>query len=223
MTAGRQDGRAAGQDGRTAGRQDGSKAAHHKQWRYVAVIVAGLAIGAWGLVRFGPVPEGVNVGRMAPDFRALDIARGDSVSFREDYLGQVTLVNIWATWCIPCRTEMPALEALYQKLKPHGFRIAAVSVDEGSIEDVRTFARDYGITFDILHDRSGTIEQTFQTTGVPESFLVDKDGVIVRKVIGEHPWNSAANQRIVAQLLGIELPGDSAARAASAAGRVPGG
>jgi len=179
---------------------------NRKQWAYVGVIVAGLALGAWGLVRFAPVPEGVEVGRRAPDFRALDLATGDTVSFRDQYAGGVTLVNIWATWCVPCRVEMPAMERLYQVLEPYGFRIAAVSIDEAGVEPVKAFAAEMGVTFDILHDRSGDIERIYQTTGVPESFLVDRDGVIIRKIIGEHPWDSPANQRIVAQLLGVDLP-----------------
>jgi peroxiredoxin len=77
-----------------------------------------------------------------------------------------------------------------------------VSIDEGSVDDVRAFARDLNLTFDILHDKSGTIEKIYQTTGVPESFLVDRDGTIIRKQIGEHPWNSPANQLIVEELLG---------------------
>lgn len=180
-----------------------------KQWTFVAAIVGGLVLGTWGLVRFAPVPDGAEVGSRAPDFRALNLATGDSVSLREEYAGHVTLVNIWATWCIPCRVEMPAMEALYQELGPQGLRIAAVSIDEGKVEDVKAFRDDYQLSFDILHDKSGGIEQVYRTTGVPESFLLDKDGIIVRKVIGEHPWNSPANQRIIAQLLGIELEADS--------------
>lgn len=192
-----------------------------KQWTWVAAIVGGLVLGAWALVQWAPVPEGAEVGARAPDFRALDLATGDSVSLRETYEGHVTLVNIWATWCIPCRVEMPAMEELYQKLGPHGFRIAAVSIDEGSIEDVKAFRDDYRLSFDILHDKSGRIEQVYQTTGVPESFLIDQDGLIVRKIIGEHPWNSPANQRIIAQLLGIELPETAAAADAPGAGPPP--
>ena len=180
------------------------------QWRWVAAIIAGLVIGAFALVKFAPVPEGVEVGRRAPDFKALDIATGDTVSFRQKYGGQVTLVNIWATWCPPCREEMPAMQKLYDALKDKGFRIAAVSIDEGSLKDVTAFTSSLGLTFDILHDKSGKIETIYQTTGYPESFLIDKNGIIVRKQIGEHPWSSPANQRIVAELLGIELPATAA-------------
>lgn len=173
-----------------------------KQWAYVAAIVGGLGLGAWALVTFAPIPEGAEVGQRAPDFKALNLASGDSVAFRDAYSGSVTLVNIWATWCVPCRAEMPAMQELYDKLKDKGFRIAAVSIDEGSVADVNAFVTELGLTFDILHDKSGAIERIYQTTGVPESFLVDRNGTIIRKQIGEHPWNSAANQRIVEELLG---------------------
>jgi cytochrome c biogenesis protein CcmG/thiol:disulfide interchange protein DsbE len=173
-----------------------------RQWVYVAAIVGGLGLGAWALATFSPIPEGAEVGQRAPDFRAMSLTTGDSVSFREAYKGSVTLVNIWATWCVPCRAEMPAMEQLYSKLKDRGFRIAAVSIDEGNVDDVRAFARDLGLTFDILHDKSGEIEKIYQTTGVPESFLVDREGTIIRKQIGEHPWNSPANHLIVEELLG---------------------
>lgn len=180
-----------------------------KQWLYVVATVAGLVLGAAALVRYGPVPEGAQVGNRAPDFQAHHLLRGDTVSFRKEYTGHVTLVNIWATWCAPCRAEMPAMEELYQAYKDQGFRIAAVSVDEGRPSDVMTFAQDLNLSFDILHDRRGAIQQAYLTTGVPESFLIDRHGVIVRKQLGEHPWSSPANRRIVAQLLGLD-PGTAA-------------
>ncbi len=175
-----------------------------KQWLAVVAIVAALLLGAAVLVKFGPRIEGVEVGKRAPDFDAIRLVQGDSVRFRSQYAGHVTLVNIWATYCIPCRTEMPAIEKLYQQLGPKGLRVVAVSVDEGNGNDVRQFVQDYHLTFDVLRDPAGRIENLYQTTGVPETFLLDKDGIIVKKVIGEHPWSSPANQRIVAGLLGDE-------------------
>jgi cytochrome c biogenesis protein CcmG/thiol:disulfide interchange protein DsbE len=177
-------------------------ASQSKQWVWVGVIVAGLALGAGALVAFGPKIEGVEVGRRAPDYTAVRLGTTDSVSLREASEGKVTLVNIWATWCIPCRAEMPAMEKLYKTLGERGFRILAVSIDDGSPADVQSFVTELGLTFDILHDRSGEIQRVFQTTGVPESFLLDRNGVIVKKVIGEHPWSSPSNQRIISDLLG---------------------
>ena len=174
-----------------------------RQWKMVLVIVAGLVLGAVALVRFGPHIEGVEVGKRAPDYHTIRLGSTDSVSLRGEAQGKVTLVNIWATWCIPCRTEMPALQQLFKDLGPKGLRIIAVSIDDGaSQKDVQSFVNDLGLTFEVLHDKSGDIQRVYQTTGVPESFLLDKNGVIVKKVIGEHPWSSPSNQRIVAELLG---------------------
>ena len=173
-----------------------------KQWLMVGVIVAGLALGAAALVLFGPNIEGVEVGKRAPDYKAARLTSGDSVSIHDAARGHVTLVNIWATWCIPCRAEMPAIEQLWRQLGPKGLRIVSISIDESDPSEVRSFAKEYGLTFDILHDKSTRIQQVYQTTGVPESFLLDKQGLIVKKVIGEHPWSSPSNQRLVADLLG---------------------
>lgn len=172
-----------------------------KQWILVGVIVAGLASGAVALAKFGPDVEQVAVGARAPDFRAIDLATGDSVSFREHYDGAVTLVNIWATWCIPCRVEMPAMERVYRDLAPRGFKIAAISIDEGSPEDVRAFGQELGLSFDLLQDRSTAVQQTYQTTGVPESFLINRHGVIVKRIIGAHDWGSPVNRALVERLL----------------------
>ena len=172
-----------------------------RQWIAVLTIIGGLALGAAALVRFSPGDGRVEVGARAPEFRAVDLATGDSVSLRERYDGQVTLVNIWATWCLPCRDEMPSMQALYDSLAGRGFRIAAISIDEGSPEEVVAFARKLGLSFDILHDRSGTVERLYQTTGVPESFLLDRRGILVKRVIGAHDWSSPANRSTVERLL----------------------
>ena len=182
---------------------------NRKQWLVVALVLGGLALGAWALSRFGGPDERVTVGGRAPDYRLLDLATGDSVDLREHYEGKVTLLNIWATWCIPCRQEMPSMQQAWIRLKDSGFAIAAVSVDEGSAEPVTRFAQELGLTFDILHDRSGRIQQVYQTAGVPESFLLDADGVIIKRVIGAHDWNSPANVALIERSLGIE-PSDTA-------------
>jgi peroxiredoxin len=172
-----------------------------KQWMVVGLVVAGLGVGAMAMSRMGESLQRVEVGATMPDYRLTDSRTGDSLGLRESYRGSVTLINIWATWCVPCRTEMPSMQQVYEGLKDEGFRIAAVSVDEESDDVVNGFAESYGLTFDILHDRSGGIQKTYQTTGVPESFLVDKNGIIVRRVIGAHDWNSPVNRGLIERLL----------------------
>jgi cytochrome c biogenesis protein CcmG, thiol:disulfide interchange protein DsbE len=172
-----------------------------RQWIVVAIVLGGLATGAVALAKYGPDVQRVEVGARAPDFRAIDLASGDSVSLRDRYQNAVTLVNVWATWCVPCRVEMPAMEKLYQSLAPRGFKIAAISVDEGGPEVVQKFSQELGLSFDILQDRSTKVQQVYQTTGVPESFLLNRDGLIVKRVIGAHDWSSAVNRALIERLL----------------------
>jgi cytochrome c biogenesis protein CcmG/thiol:disulfide interchange protein DsbE len=172
-----------------------------KQWIFVGLVVAGVATGATILTLVGSEVKPVEVGATAPDFHAVDLATGDSVTLHRRYRGKVTLVNIWATWCEPCKIEMPAMEQVYQALAPRGFAVAAVSIDEGRPEEVRAFGQELGLSFDLLQDRSTRIQQIYQTTGVPESFLLNRQGVIVKRIIGAHDWNSPANRALVERLL----------------------
>ena len=115
--------------------------------------------------------------------------------------GKVVLLNIWATWCDPCRLEMPSMEKLSERLKGADFRVVAVSVDKDGPDVVMKFANDLGLHFDILHDRSGTIQKTLQATGVPESWVLDRSGVIIKKVIGAEQWDSPVNETLIRHLL----------------------
>ena len=184
-----------------------------KQWLLVVGVLAGLIVGGAALVWFGPEVEAVAVGAKAPDYRAVDLATGDSVALRSHYRGHVTLVNIWATWCIPCKEEMPAMQRLYDSLSAEGFRIAAVSIDQEGPDVVKQFTGELNLTFDILQDRSGDIQRAYQTTGVPESFLIDTTGIIMKRVIGAHNWASPVNRALVRRLMGDSValagPGDS--------------
>jgi peroxiredoxin len=172
-----------------------------KQWILVLTIVGGLALGAFALTRLAPRENAVELGRVTPDFTVLDLATGDTVTLRTRYKGHVTLVNIWATWCVPCKTEMPAMQQAFEKFQARGFRVAAVSIDEGSSAPVTAFAKDLGLTFDVLHDPTTLIKETYQTTGVPESFLLDQDGTLVKRVIGAYDWASPASAKLLERTL----------------------
>lgn len=171
-----------------------------KQWIAVGVIVAVLGAGALLGVKLAPDIFPVEVGSLAPDFRAVDIATGDTVTL-ERYRGHVVLINVWATWCEPCRVEMPSIQRLYDEFGSHGFRVAAISIDEADPEVVRNFQRSYRLSFDILHDRTRVIERLYQTTGVPETFILNREGRIVKKMIGAHEWDSPANRDLIRRLL----------------------
>lgn len=172
------------------------------RWAGVVALAAALGVSTWALVHFTPATdEGSQVGQRAPDYRVERVGRGDSIGLRTGYQGHVTLINVWATWCQPCTREMPSIERLYEAYRARGFRVAATSIDETGPEPIREFAGRYGLTFDILHDRSMDIQHAYQTIGVPESFLIDKRGRIAYVALGAEAWDSPENRRRVEQLL----------------------
>lgn len=123
-------------------------------------------------------------GAEIPEYMAATLD-GDTVALA-DYRGQVLLLNVWATWCPPCRREMPSLQALHEELGPEGLRVVGVSIDgHGSKEAVRDFLAEYGITYTILHDPDGRIHDAYQVFGLPTTYLVDRGARLVKRWIGE--------------------------------------
>jgi cytochrome c biogenesis protein CcmG/thiol:disulfide interchange protein DsbE len=167
-----------------------------------AVLVVALGVFVAGRYAVGRELDPVGTGVRAPAFSAktLDIpARTRTLT---DYQGHVVLLNVWATWCAPCRAEMPSIEQLYEGYAARGFKVVAVSIDGVGMEaGVREFAKQFGLTFDILHNPAGDIQDIYQMTGVPESFLIGRDGVIRKKIAGAIDWNSESNRRLITRLL----------------------
>ncbi|HEX5520974.1 MAG TPA: redoxin domain-containing protein [Longimicrobiaceae bacterium] len=193
---------------RTKGQSRARRSVRRQWWVVggVLALLAGLVVAGWTVRdRFLPV----EVGTAAPDLVAADLD-GRPVSLAE-LRGEVVLLNVWATWCPPCREEMPSMQRLAEQLGPEGLRIVAVSIDAASGKrdaggreggDVRAFADEYGLTFDIWRDPEGRVQQIYRTTGVPESFVIDRRGMIVKKVIGATEWDSPANVELIRRLLG---------------------
>ena len=178
-----------------------------QQWTVVAAIVGVLAIalgtGSY-FMRDDLFP--VNVGSQAPDFRAKVLGSTQYKSMA-DYKGQVIVLNVWATWCGPCKDELPSLQRLYSEYGPKGLKLVAVSIDDYVSEDsIRKFANNYGISFEVLHDSTHAIERVYQTTGYPETFVIGPEGTIRKKWIGPDDWNSQGNRALIAQLLGLPTP-----------------
>ncbi|HSJ24548.1 MAG TPA: TlpA disulfide reductase family protein [Longimicrobiales bacterium] len=140
------------------------------------------------------------VGDPAPDF-ALSAMAGDTVRL-SDLRGGPVLLNIWATWCPPCREEMPGLQALHETYGQQGLHVVGVSIDARGAEDaVRAFAGDFGIGFTLLHDPGEVVPRQYRTSGVPETFLIDADGVLAYRWIGAFdPLAPDVHQRIQAVL-----------------------
>lgn len=161
--------------------------------------MAGVFVAAL-VIRLMPEIALVGIDSPAPEFHAIDLRTGRPARLA-DYRGKVVLLNLWATWCQPCRIEMPAMERLSRRFTGTDFHVVAVSVDKDDSTVVDAFAKELGLTFDILHDRSGKIQDLYQTTGVPESFVIDRQGVIVKKVIGAVEWDSPVNDVLIRRLL----------------------
>jgi cytochrome c biogenesis protein CcmG, thiol:disulfide interchange protein DsbE len=158
-----------------------------------ALLVALVLIGTPAC---GDFPSTAEVGRLAPSYGAQTMS-GEPVVLA-DLRGEVVLLNVWATWCYPCRKEMPSLQALEQELGDAGLRVVAVSIDRaGNAGEIRDFLEEHGITFTILHDPEQDIAVPFRTRGVPESWLIDREGVLVRHWIGLIDGESDAVRRPV--------------------------
>jgi len=125
------------------------------------------------------------------DGRALDPA---------SWKGKVLLVNFWATWCGPCREEMPAMQALGRELADRGLVVLAVNYEE-SPDRVRRFLRDAGLSLPVLLDAEGAVARQYRVTALPASFFVDRRGTLVGSVLGIRDWRGSAARRYVDELL----------------------
>ena len=118
--------------------------------------------------------------RTAPEYTARRLGSTEQVSLAS-LRGQVVLLNTWATWCSPCRKEMPAFEALHREYRDQGLAVVGVNIDEGQAdEQVARYVEGKGIDFPIWRDPENRFAKRFRVLGVPETFLVNREGVIVR-------------------------------------------
>jgi cytochrome c-type biogenesis protein len=144
-----------------------------------ALVVPALAACAGG----SDLPAVVEVGQPAPDYAATALT-GDSVKLAS-LRGNVVLLNVWATWCNPCRAEIPYLEELHKKFASNGLRIIGVSIDAaGGEEGIASFAKEIGMTYPIWRDPDQDVMTRFLAVGVPASFLIDREGVLRWKHVG---------------------------------------
>jgi len=134
------------------------------------------------------------IGKPAPDFTLVD-REGNSWTLSE-LKGQVVFVNFWATWCPPCREEMPSMQKLHSMLPKDKFKMLAIlSKDDPTLAD--TFAAKLGLTMPILNDGDNKIGPKYGLTGLPETFIIDKQGVLREKFIGSAAWDSPDNIKML--------------------------
>lgn len=158
--------------------------------------------------KFRPLAAGEPV----PAFTVRTLA-GDSASVGPDQ--QLTLLNLWATWCGPCKEEFPELEQLHRDYEAKGLRILAVSVDMGNDANVRDFVTDHGATFTIGREPQGRVQRLYQTVGLPETFLIAPDGTLLWRHFGALRPGAVELRRQIDQALGIAGEAAPASRASS--------
>lgn len=175
------------------------------RWYIFSVLV--LAVGAaWifvsraepGSTTSGTIPL-PRQGFVAPDFN-LQTPEGESIEL-SDLRGQPVLINLWTSWCPPCRAEMPALQRVYEAYQDQGFEVLAVNAtNQDSRQEALDFAQELGLTFPILLDTTGKVSGLYQLRSLPTSFFIDSQGVIQEVVIGG-PMSEALLRTRVQQLL----------------------
>jgi peroxiredoxin len=142
--------------------------------------------------------EGPRVGFRAPGFDGLTL-NGQALSL-VDYRGKVVMINFWATWCIPCRVEMPSMENLYEKYKGKGFEILAVSGGEGQ-SVVQPFTENLKLSFPIVLDEQFEVHGRYEVSAIPSTFLVDKSGVITHRFFGAVDWDDDQSSELIGKLI----------------------
>lgn len=166
----------------------------------VGLLAAG---GLFALASRGP--------KVAPDFAVADLA-GRTVRL-SGLRGRVVLLNLWTTWCPPCREEMPSMERLYTRFRDRDFELLAVSQDEDGKRVVEPFVREMRLSFPVLIDPEHQVGDRYGVWGYPETFVIDRNGYVVERVIGPRDWSSPQS---IAQLEALIAAGERAVPAPAA-------
>ena len=181
------------------------------RWTVLSIIGGGLMIAGvmaaeapWAspLSSLAPVPvanRAPQVDEEAPNFLLKD-SEGFNVTL-DQFRGKVVLLNFWATWCGPCKIEMPAMERLYRSFSRKEFEILAVSTDAQGTVVTRPFQQEIGFTFPVLHDADFRIGLQYGARQLPMTFLIDRKGIIRNRIPGARDWSAPAGKRLVEALL----------------------
>ena len=141
----------------------------------------------------------VKPGEQAPNFQLRDM-EGRIVSLSE-LRGKVVLVNFWATWCGPCRVEMPAMERLYRTYDRKDFEILAVSTDAQGVAVTRPFQQENRLTFPILHDADFRVGLSYGARTLPMTFMVDRQGIVRQHIFGARDWEAPEAHQLIEMLM----------------------
>lgn len=176
--------------------------------RKLVVSLVGFLLMMGGFLSFRSLQAGdlftaLDVQKVDPPIEAPEFATerldGERVSL-QDFRGKVVFLNFWASWCTPCREEMPAMEELYQAFKDKGFVIVAVNVKE-SQKKAKTFVKELKVTYPILLDPKGDVSVLYGAWALPLTYLIDRKGIVVGRAFGPREWAGPEAKKLIAQLL----------------------
>ncbi|HSF29591.1 MAG TPA: TlpA disulfide reductase family protein [Candidatus Tectomicrobia bacterium] len=136
--------------------------------------------------------------KAAPDF-TLPTADGQQVSLQQ-YRGKVVFLNFWATWCIPCREEMPALERLHQTYQAQDLAVISIDLKE-TAEQVKGFFEKHSLSFPALLDQNGSVFRDYLVAGMPTTYLIGRDGMLLARGVGGRDWTRAEAQQLIKELI----------------------
>ena len=169
----------------------------------VTLVAVGVLVAVFGLVWLQSSKyEPLKVGKDAPEFSLVDL---DEKPVRlSDYRGKVVFLNFWATWCKPCREEMPSMEVLHKNFSKDGLVVLAVSIDRVTTsKDIPPFIKSMNLSFPVLIDSWGKTDMPYKRMGVPETFIIDQQGVIREIVIGPRDWTRVDSLTVLLDLLKV--------------------
>jgi len=137
----------------------------------------------------------------APPFTLNDLAGHETKL--EDFKGRVVVVNFWASWCKPCRVEMPSLSRLSNKFRDKGLIFLAIAVDRGFFtnQNVKKFLKKYGLNLPVLMDRGGHVRKAYEVTMLPTTFIIGRDGFIIGRGMGERVWDGEEAEKFFSKLM----------------------
>ena len=139
------------------------------------------------------------VGYLAPDFSLRNL-KGNYESL-DSFRGQVVVLNFWATWCAPCRVEMPSFEKLYRRYRSEGVAVLAVTLDKNAGPKIKSFVDEYELSFPILLDEKGEVERLYPSMTIPFTYVIDREGRVVARVDGAKNWESNETFEAIEYLL----------------------
>ncbi len=139
------------------------------------------------------------VEKPAPDF-TLETPTGEKLSLK-DFRGKAVLLNFWATWCEPCKKELPSMQKIYEALNPGGVEVVAISIDRDKKERVEKYIKKYNLTFPVLLDPSQKVRKDYFILGLPTSYLIGADGKLKGFVSGAREWDSNASKEMFSTLM----------------------